>query len=53
MLDKNKVKNERKKTIDIFLVPSSRFQHFKHILQNSKPQQIKIESSSHIPPKKS
>ena len=32
--------------------PSSRFQHFGHLLQNLKPQKMKNESSSPIPPKK-
>ena len=36
-----------------FLVSSSRFQHFRRLLQNAKPHEMTNESSSPIPPKKS
>ena len=36
----------------LFLYLSSRNQHFRHLLQNPKPQKMKNESNSPIPPKK-
>ena len=35
------------------MVPRLRYQQFRYILQNAKPQEMTNESSSPIPPKKS
>ena len=36
-----------------FFYLSLKFQQFRHILQNTQPQEMKNENSSSIPPKKS
>ena len=47
------IRNHLQKSPGYFLVPHSRYQHFRYISQNAKPQEITNESSSPIPPKKS
>ena len=45
--------NKKTVTKKHMLLFGSRSQHFKHLLQNTKPQEMTNESSSPIPPKKS